>query len=113
VSYSAAAEVDRFLELHPTFTRDTDNPVELLEDLKSDYDELAANYEDLEREHDELKERHALTSPEALAHASAQIADLVKFIRKLHDARKICDLEMQEALDISKRIPPHSAESNP
>ena len=39
MAYSAAAETERFLELHPTFTNDTDNPVELLEDLKRDYDE--------------------------------------------------------------------------
>ena len=51
------------------------------------------------------------SSPEALTHASSQIADLVKFIRRLRSERKISDFELGQALAIAKRIPPHSSHS--
>lgn len=73
MAYSAAAETERFLELH----------VAALE----------------------------TSSPEALTHASSQIDDLVKFIRRLRSERKISDFELGQALAIAKRIPPHSSHS--
>lgn len=107
MGYSAVAETERFLERHPTFTNDTDNPVELLEDLKRDYDELDANYDQLFQENEELKQ----DGGPRLAAAKAQIAELVRFIKKLNADRKISDFEMREAVAISKAIPAHLAES--
>jgi hypothetical protein len=113
MAYDAVAETDRFLENHPTFTTSADNAVELLEDLRKDYDELHDNFDALEESHEALKkqrERDA-TPSEALAHATAQIGELVALIRRFNSERKISDFEMREAVTIAKRIAPHSAQS--
>lgn len=114
MAYSAVAEADRFLELHPTFTNETDNPVEILQDLKSEHDDLVNEYNYLSSAHESLKEELAAKSEpsEALRNASAQIDELVAFVRKLHDERKISDVEWERARVISKRVPSHSAQSS-
>jgi hypothetical protein len=113
VSYSAVDETDRFLANHPIFTTPSDNAVELLEDLRKDYDELHDNFDALEESHEALKkqrERDA-TPSKALAHATSQIGELVALIRRFNGERKISDFEMREAVTIAKRIAPHSAQS--
>jgi hypothetical protein len=111
VPYSAVDETDRFLENHPTFTTSADNAVELLEDLRKDYQELCDSYDEMEVSRNAFKDKleRAATPSEALSHASAQIAELVAFVKRLNAERKISDFELREAIAISKRIAPHSA----
>lgn len=111
MSYSAVDETDRFLENHPLFTTSADNAVELLEDLRKDYQELCDSYDEMEASRNAFKGKleRAATPNEALSHASAQIAELVAFVKRLNAERKISDFELREAIAISKRIAPHSA----
>jgi len=89
----AMADAERFLWRHPWATNEIDNAVSLLHEL---CDEHAAALEQIDQLQDQLDEHEALAG-------KADAADkLLEFVRGLHDALKISDIEFERAQAIAR-----------
>lgn len=111
MAVTAYDDACRFVELHPWATMESDNPVEILRELHAEHEALIDERNELQADLDEATAKLEEVSPHALTIATSQLDELLRFVRKLHDEQKICDVEWERARAMAKRIPAHLAEA--